>query len=307
MRFSLIALWMAFLGTSAGAQGKKEPAYRPIDDPEVQAQIRGILAAKNPGQLKYRKDGGASFRSLFELVGPEGVRKLRASENDSIAIQAAWEEVAQRIPDGETTGTLQIDKQKLNGFIGFLEGRSRVSAPDWWKGIVLNTRGWRHNGFVGTQSRSEEPDFYHNLDRAFSRAPIGTTVTEDGPRLVLRVGDASIRIPDTFRKASENLVVLFTPLRCYVVVHPDNTDRPYRFNCFERLSGKNAWNTEVWGTWWRPAGIDLISTGPPSHMWVKIVEEQNRVMVFGYDSVYFHAEAFRVQDGTNLFRFSTLY
>ena len=58
--------------------------------------------------------------------------------------------------------------------------------------------------------------------------------------------------------------------------------------------------SKVWGSWWGAAmGVH--------RQWVEIVEQGDRVVVFGVAAVGFHVEAFRTDDGANLFRFSNAY
>jgi len=60
------------------------------------------------------------------------------------------------------------------------------------------------------------------------------------------------------------------------------------------------WVADVWGCWWTP------SSGQ-SDQWIEVTEQDDRVIVFGVASTGFHVEAFRAEDGANLFRVSNSY
>jgi hypothetical protein len=90
-----------------------------------------------------------------------------------------------------------------------------------------------------------------------------------------------------------------TRTRCYVAVH-DPVGCPYRLAAVDRQLGEVRWVTKVWGSWWGDA------TGQ-HHQWLEVTEQGDRVVVFGRASGTFHVEAFRADDGANLFRFSNSY
>jgi hypothetical protein len=60
------------------------------------------------------------------------------------------------------------------------------------------------------------------------------------------------------------------------------------------------WKSKVFGHWWDVAfGYH--------EMRVAVTEQNKRIVVFGAGFTGFHVEAFRPDDGVNLFRFSTSY
>src|SRR5262249_17723260 len=100
-------------------------------------------------------------------------------------------------------------------------------------------------------------------------------------------------------KVCSRVSALVTPGRCYVAEH-DDVGYPFQLACIDRSTGKVAWRSEVWGIWWGGA------TGVHA-MWVAGTEQGDRIVVFGAGSIGIHVEAFRKDDGTNLFRFSNSY
>jgi hypothetical protein len=96
-----------------------------------------------------------------------------------------------------------------------------------------------------------------------------------------------------------NVSALITSSRCFVAVHED-VGYPYKLACIDRQAEKLLWKSEVFATWW--AGATGIH-----RMWVTVTEQNKRIVLFGSAATGMHVEAFRPEDGANLFRFSTSY
>jgi hypothetical protein len=298
---SCTALVLAFFAVAqekrAGADGKKYDD----GDSQVEKQIREILAADNPFELDFISPlkGKPNYRSLFDSAGRAGIRRLVCHDHDSIAIQAAWEEVALTVAEGQLPTTARPDQQKLNWFVGFLEARARVRAPEWWREAVLEAcANSRRNIYVPGPKR----DFYRRSELEWCRTPTDTTLCKADEEIVLRVGSDTIRLPKDILTHQgmhcDGASALFTPSRCYLAVH-DDWGYPYKLTCLDRSSAKTVWTADAWGSCWH------VATGK-SHAWVSVVERGNRVFVFGAAGGI-HVEAFRSENGTNLFRFASTY
>src|SRR5262249_50929738 len=137
------------------------------------------------------------------------------------------------------------------------------------------------------------------------KGPAKAMIERQDGKLVVKVGNESATLPGDFhekvkhRELSENIRALFTPTRCYVAIH-ENVGYTYQLGGVEKSPVRVRWASDVWGSWWHSAmGVH--------RQWVEIVEQGDRVVVFGVASVGFHIEAFRADDGANLFRFSNSY
>ncbi|HQR08656.1 MAG TPA: hypothetical protein PLN21_17660 [Gemmatales bacterium] len=138
MRSVAIVITYMFIGAVAWIQAGSLVYVGLADDkypPEVQKIIDGILAAKYPYDRADDKNG---YRALFNKVGVEGLKKLQSYSDDSIALQAAWEEVELTVPISETRTAVKPDKKKLKEFLAFMEKRCRVKGPAWWTESLLN-------------------------------------------------------------------------------------------------------------------------------------------------------------------------
>ncbi len=96
---------------------------------EVVKQLRGLE--------DVHKSKGA-YRLLFATAGVDGLSRLQTVDDDSIAIQSAWETVTLTVPVEKGDRFYRPDTQKLSWFLGFLQGRARVSPPDWWRESLLD-------------------------------------------------------------------------------------------------------------------------------------------------------------------------
>lgn len=270
-------------------------AKRPVSEDDL---IRTILAAKDPSAA------AKGYGSLFKLVGNDGLPRLQAHTSDTIAIQAAWMHVELTLPVKEPAQVVRPDRDKLAWFLGFLEGRVRVTPPKWWTEAILDARANRRgNIYAGGLNMW--------LDRKagdpiFEKWPAKAAIERKEGKLVVQLGKESASLPDDFHEKVEkqkgldyDVRALFTPTRCYVAMH-ESVGYSYRLGCVERSPVRVRWASDVWGSWWQA------STGVSRHF-VEIVEQGDRVVVFGVASVGFYVEVFRADNGANLLRFSNSY
>jgi hypothetical protein len=187
-----------------------------------------------------------------------------------------------------------------------------------WTRVQIVEANIYHGGGIG--DTSNDADMIRLIGSMTSRGNSDRTIrlrhpeyAEPGSSLksvdgetVLVLGKESIPLPDELLQKSSsgelhNDISALTSTKCvYVAVH-DNPSRPYQLACLDRVSGKIIWKSEVWGTSWVCAGTGVY------FMILAIVEQDNRVIVFGWGFSGMNVEGFRVDDGSNLFRFSTSY
>lgn len=270
------------------------PPERPDSATDEEKQVQAILTAKEPF------DAAAGYKALFKSITPDSLLRLQMNASDTIAIQAAWQQVELTVPE-KPEETVRPNRDRLARFLGFLEGRARLQAPQWWAEALLDARANRRgNVYAGGLNvagrRGPKP---------IAAAPRKATFGKQEGRPVVRVGSVFAPIPEDlqdtlkFNEFNDGVSALITPARCYVAVH-DSVGYPYRLACVERVSGKTGWVAKVWASWWGAA------TGV-GQQWVEVTEQGDRVVVFGVASVGFHVEAFRKDDGVNLLRFSNSY
>ena len=275
-----------------------------------EALVRAILAANRPPW-----EAPDDYHQLVNTVGLAGVRRLQTYPNDTVAIRAAWEEVALTVPEkeDEQARAYRPDRQKLDWFLGFLEGRGRVQSPKWWADVLLNAVANRRDNFhfdlpgQPTNPAMPRKSFHHEAGFDDVWAPLGTTLRREGSKIVLRVGKEPVTIPEGWLggfkldngRVNCGVSALITPSRCYIALHQFIGE--YSLECIERSTLKLLWSSEVRGGAHVGIGGGLVWT------WVTVTEQNDRVVVFGCDFISIHAEGFRSEDGANIFRFANAY
>jgi hypothetical protein len=299
---SCLLVLLGLLLTSLFAQDKTNQF-----SPEIEKQIKGILAAKYP----YDTDSpglAKRYRTLFQSVGPQGIRQLQSYPHTGIAIQAAWEEFTLTVPQkGE-----KPDREKLSWFLGFVEGRAHLQIPQWWADSLLNS-GVQFNWIAIKPGNPRciihpalpKEALYHKVGLDFVKAPKNTTLKKEGDKIRMSIGNESVLIPidllDKFDNGEFicNVSGLMTPRRCFLAVHND-TGGKYTITCVDRMSGKVIWQNETMDIWWA-AGSGM------AMMWVTVTEQNGLVVSFASNSTGAHIEAFQLEDGKNAFRFSSTF
>jgi hypothetical protein len=297
-RLSLPFTPLAALGLTVGVAATPDralPAPRPDGKsrPEIASLVQQILDAHAPGLGDYGALRAATTRA--------DMRRLREHRNEGIAVWAAWQEVRRTVPEEEGPTTYRPDRRKIEWFLAVLECRVRADAPDWWRTTVRNAWANRRDNFVfGTPVRQ----LYHASGPGSVMARHGTSLRSAQGVITLASGADSVPVPAGVIEtegfsARRYLSALFVPARCYVAAH-EETGSKYRLTCLTRPSGKVRWRTEVWGARW--GGFS--GRTRPDHC-VTVIEQGDRILVFGAATWGAYVEAFRAADGRNLFRFST--
>jgi hypothetical protein len=278
--------------------------------PKAQKLIEDVLKATSPLKEQDNPGFAKGLSLLFHEVGPAGVRQLQRHTHESIALQAAWEQV--RIEDAKKAKDERPDPQSLAWFLGFLEGRIRVQAPAWWAEALLGSRTgqWTYDTERDRSVRDILPGEpkakpYHLAGLDAVICPRDTSLKLAGDKAILSIGRESVPVPLTLlRRASRGeyecgVSALITPSRCYLAVHGDLGFR-YQLRCIDRKKGDILWTSDVMAfQWGHGSGL--------SDMWVTVTEQGGRIVIFGFTNGGLQVEAFRAEHGKHLFRFASTY
>jgi hypothetical protein len=243
------------------------------------------------------------FAALFKGAGREEISALQGNPDNSIALQAAWRDVAATVPAEESRVAVHPDRDKLVWFLGFLEGRAHVKAPEWWAKFLVDSRAQSRDKIHPGYPRDAWLNYHHKTGMDFVFTPRDTSLKREADKVVLEVGPQSARLPATVFTEDLDVRVeavsgLITRDRCYLVIH-GNTGHPHPLYCIDRSTGKTNWKAKVWGNWWG------IVAGHP-RAWASLVEGDGNVIAFEASSGM-NVEAFRIADGKPAFRFATSY
>ncbi len=295
----LLVVLLAAIVFGVMVETKRRALLRRIDD-----AIEKTNGAENLSRAS------ACYRQLFALVGEGGLARLKASEADSIAVQAAWEEVKRTVPDSEDAPVFRPEKEKLALFVQFLESRLSTKTPTWWAEVVQDAK-WFGRDFVQPGDPTESP--YHKSGLLAVESPRGVTLQAESKTITLTSGNDVIEVPTSFATffgyrlthwaggTFHNLSAAFTKGRCFLTLHDDIGYAP-RVACIDRVSGKVLWEAHACGCFW-----DTIARMDFRNAWVSVVTHDDRVILYGksFQGVYVHA--FHRNDGKTLFRFSSSF
>jgi hypothetical protein len=284
-----ITLWgnagvliVAFL-THASCSDRESPM-----DP-VSSMREKICAARNP------RDAARAFEVLFGHVGKDGIRALMWDKEDSIALQAAWRKIEASV----TVGDSAFQLAEIQRFLGFTEGRFRCRIPSWWERALIGARIGKRQQVVYYAPTGA---FKYRKAELAIVAPDNVEIKGEESLCRVKIGKKRVSVPiEIIEKASEighdHLTVYIGEKRAYIALH-DYGGFCYRLMCIQVASDKVLWTAQVWGSGRRM----LFGAG---HHDVEIVEQGERVVVFGQESHGMYIEGFNVDNGCNLFRFRT--
>ena len=319
-RFGLLVMAICLCAACEGEENEPTPGIgisretsNEANGKIIQGKIHAVL------QADFVSNVAKQFGELFEAAGVEGLAELKQSPHDSIALQGAWEEVIQTIPEktNRNLPTFSPDVGKLNWFIGFLEGRTRIRVPKWWRNAVLDARAnHRHMVYFPYQ------DWGKRAPKSANR----TTFTKVDDVFSVNVGSESLQLSNDFLEAlgehsnfseireaveevskngkSENgtrFNAHFTSKLCYLAVY-DEICTAYLLACLDRENGKMLWKTRRIRCFWGGIG------GGVGRARVTVDVQNEQVLFFecsGIGEIY--VEAFRAEDGKHLYRFSNKF
>jgi hypothetical protein len=296
MRLMVMTCLLVVLSIAAVAPGPLARMAAAEPDSEIKKMVLDVLYQEEARLADQR------YRVLFDAVSIDALRQLKADPHDSIALQAAWEEVQLSLPEKDQQQPTPVQPAKLERFLGFLEGRGRVEIPHWWENALreVRSRGRDHKVFCLSHVLAFQRGKSTGLRITTEE---GVSLSKENGTIKLRVGKESLVMPreliieDRVLDRYDDLSVLISGQHWYVAMY-DTVGCKYPLVCLENKTGKMLWQAVVWGTWWWE------SSGLHSQR-VTLSKQDERVVVFGASNTGAHVEAFRASDGTNLFRVST--
>ena len=234
-----------------------------------------LQPAAAPDRARSERDCREAVRALLTDRTGDEIRSLRHHSDNTVALCSAWMQVEQviRTEDGieNSTGAALALKQ----FVGFVEGRLEVTAPDWWSKSLdicyVHQQG--HLVFNGPPLGDRfDP---RNMCRSM---PVAGDVDSDGDEneeshgeygwVIWFVGQQGLNLqqskPSAVATNDHHRVLGFAGMF------------PYSYPLICVTNDKVTWSTDVWAF----DGITFY-TGAPGYHWNEIVIDNDRVFVFG--------------------------
>ncbi len=302
LQFSLQAL-LLFLLAIAVACGWWVEYRRRAHLREVNSQIEKVNAAEKIGELF------TLYRGLYELVGTDDLGFLQRSTDDSIALQAAWENIKRSVTTPPTL--YRNNKVELAGFLDMVKTRAGATVPRWWAEAVLDAGGNRIENRYLDQPNIWNTSYYKGK-LTLPDVPEDPVVEAIDGAMTLRVESNILVVPDELRavydpKTSwcghdriedplEQFNATFRDDSCFIAIH-SNGGSPHVVARVNRESNQVVWKAETCS--------GLYSYSEKFVGWISVVVEKDRVVVFGNSSTGFYAHGFDIETGKRLFRFSS--
>ena len=278
-----------------------------------------VAIATDSGDVTLRflrpPDSKESMRlreTLFAGAAESRLARLKANDEDRIAIYAAWEQVLRANPtDPAIEKGVQPTATSLARFVGFVEGRLRVETPGWWQQHLQSALLF-HQHVPEFRLLQEVTDQNLGLDRRFSAGlkvmpEIEIDQNLEGHVVVKKGADSCIVDKDVMRDAQsthsvDSLAAAFADGTGYVGLHA-SVPWPYRLYAIDQKTGTEFWRAEVWAY-----GDSFSGAGNGGYHLVEIVViDDDAVAIFGGGIECMYIEIFKRKDGLPLLRFGTSY
>ena len=263
---------------------------------------------------------GHVYDETFAGASREKIAALQTSRNTGVAMTAAWQllkDAAAAQPAGEGLAR-EIAPPAIQRFLGFTEGRLRVTLPQWWERSLAKGQ-WAHgSGVLPRDIEALREKLLWNT-KALIHAPRSASVERVDAGLHIRMKSGELlEVPkpvlaeveneyfDSDFEGDENDSVDFAVVngeRFLVAFYENDPGESYPLYCLDRKSGRVLWKAKVW------EGVTGIgSTGP--HWFTHVAGIRlagDAVYVFGLTSVSAYVNGFSLSDGRNRFHFNTFH
>ena len=236
-------------------------------------------------------DLGRAFGDLSEAE----VAALKQHKNKAVALRAAWEQ-QRRLLRRASQGTREEPSSwRVNRFLGFLEGRLRVTIPTTWEKRLAKVH-LRSDGTV-TFPASAQPALSEGLNTA--TVSLSEFNGKPGPELVIDGRSFALpsQIAEKLKEAgAEHVTILLQEGMCLALAYSDAA--PIRLIRYDIKAREIVWESSIWGI-----GQGLF--GGISQHSATIACGAENVLVFGVTGLGAYVECFALADGAALVRFAT--
>ncbi len=270
------------------------------------AQLKSKLVT-----VKRSDKAGKLYLKFFAKTSTRQLKELKHDADLGVALHAAWRMHNVKQDVMRFGGAPPLDPGHGNRFIGFFEGRTLLTPPDWWSGGVLDP------AFGAVDRMEAEAKYYDPYPCNFPAArmwgslqlPPRTTLSKKGQKITARVRGESVQLPASlFREVEDEdegywsrAIIDIGPIVSLVVFHLDAVTDPFPIYCVDSRTSKIMWRAKSWG-----AGEDNIFgfSGTWSNT-VGIERHGKHLAVYGHATSGSYVEVFSLKTGECKFRFST--
>lgn len=264
------------------------------------AQEENILSAQNPTEL------GQLFRKHFDSAAE--IHTGLQSQSNVIAIQCAWKTCRNRIWE---SGLPKQERQHVSWFLGWLEGRLGFSPPPEWCELMSSAKlTWSHafGDAVNVSPQGGWSFYKRRHNNWFTRSNLDL-YPKDNQLIVVSSKGNEITVPRVIVEFSNEeyfhkVVELFeVDDRFAIITIRSLTAGQSEIYKIDKQQGQVVWGESVFqGSYPTP-----VAGGSVLHLQSMVVNSSNEVTVFGCGLNMAYAEAFDLETGSPIWRFSTNY
>ena len=275
-------------------------------------RIRYALEQPAPELTKKLAPNGKSYSryyaELFAITNDKELSVFMNGTDRSLAIQSAWEKIRRTIPDEPGKELYKPDQRVLEKFLEFLNSRTAVEIPDWWRNVVLDCSIKQRGGTFLPGPPGAAP---HHLPLDKVACPKDATVEKHKEYLVYRNGNNVIPIPEDSLAHFKNNWWGYINV-CFHNHHAYMSVRDYRggfvgFLCIDQTAGYVQWKNgfkELPGSEIYVSGMKPNANASNITM---IPIDENRIAKFSSSRLGFRYEEFDAHDGATLVSFYSKY
>lgn len=256
----------------------------------------------------------STYSHLLLDTSYERQQELKTHASTGIAIQSAWQQLVATVPDSSAnvspavrqTGRSKISHVALAGFLGFVEGRLQVTPPLWWREMLYRAKLQRDfsTELMVLTARPERQERYYEVyaDERGSIFASGhvTSASRDANEVALTHEAGTIDIPCVTLSDAYVEVVPVGTQRYIVAIHGELPTS--RLLCIDRSSKNILWDSSVWCD-----NAPYVRSGGGFFHWSQVKMNNDLAIVFGMCNDVVYIEAFDINNGNPISRFSSSY
>ena len=233
------------------------------------------------------------------------LRRLAISDNDTLAVQAAWELVKLRIKKDSDLGSALLSNS-VSEFAGFLSGRAKILLPVWWSTCLADGKLDRNKEWIPGPIPL---DAYKESTVESLKCPQDATLSCDSGTITFSSEGRSSTVPDSILNRDDNGFLWGAISGCFhkdscILTHHDDGGGSHFIAKVDVKTGETAWRSRARG--WMSGGASGLSR---SRVSISVLETagSSLVCVFGLGSGGFYCHTFDLQNGETKFLFSSAH
>ena len=251
-------------------------------------RVEEAIATFDPHQTSHEL--ADYYRQLFTLADDDLLPWMLRHENDSVAIQSAWETVELSVPVEDGKGTYAPSASAITQFLDLIESRRELEIPAWWRQAIEQAKANRRYNIYGGKPTVEP---YHNSGLEYIRCPSEARLEKLNDDYVYVAGGMRLTIPNDIM--DDHVCAIRDKNRAFAALH-DGWGYPHKVACFERDSNEIIWESTACGSWWGGASGFSIAN-------LSLVVAGDSVYVFGVAGG-FYVHGSDLKSGQTTFQFS---